>query len=381
MSFTSPLTPSRSPSINAHTGLRGIAAVTVVVAHLILNKVFPEYKIFEKISPLFSWFNECVDLFFILSGFILNWVYLQTGQVDWRSYLSARVARILPLYFLTLFFMLALDCYTWAFHGTVNKDLNPLTLLVNFSMVAGLWGGHSLCINGPSWSVCVEMVLYVSIFPLLCLCVSRLRGRIVNILLVFLGLAGFAACYGSPTWPDWAEMGRGIFGFIIGFCCCSLWRQTTLSPRFTNMLGVLACVVALCAIFNLISLLFLIFSFPVLVYCTAGDRGIAGKLFGHRLLTWLGDRSYSIYLWHYPIIIFVNRLLIYSHVQSDGRASIERRLLAYSLIVLACILSADLSYRYFECPARDWLRQWLNKRAFTRSVKPALTACRYCEKS
>ncbi len=367
MEMELPIISRKAPSIHAHTGLRGIAAVTVVIAHLALNKIFPEFSIFSKIYPLFSWYNQCVDLFFILSGFILNWVYMQVGQVNWRAYLSARLARILPLYFLTLAFMLALDFYTWAVHGIASQDFTIRALLGNLFMFAGLWGGHPLCINVPSWSVCVEMVLYITMFPLLCLGTAILRGRNVKILILTLCSIGFVACYESPIWPDWAEMGRGIFGFTAGFLCCSLWRQITVSPRLNNIVGISACVAAIGAILQIIPGDFLVVTFPFIVFCTVGDSGIAGKVLSHRFLTWLGERSYSIYLWHYPLIIFFNRLLVYSHVQPDGSASMERRLLAYTLIVLCCAFSANVSYRFFECPARDWLRHLLGKRALSRT--------------
>ena len=84
--------------IYSHTGLRGLAALYVVVFHTLLTDKFPEKNAFHY---FFSFGVYSVDLFFILSGFILNWVYGgKRAQINWPSYLWARAARILPLYYL-----------------------------------------------------------------------------------------------------------------------------------------------------------------------------------------------------------------------------------------------------------------------------------------
>ena len=93
--------------IYSHTALRGIAAASVFLSHL-----YEEYRTAWHLDPkaftLFLWSWPAVDLFFMLSGFILCWVYLgRDVSPDWKDYLLARLGRILPLYYLTLIPFLA----------------------------------------------------------------------------------------------------------------------------------------------------------------------------------------------------------------------------------------------------------------------------------
>jgi peptidoglycan/LPS O-acetylase OafA/YrhL len=90
-----------APAIYSHTGLRGIAAMYVLLFHLLWAGGDLRAN---KFCQWFQWGGYSVDLFFILSGFILNWVYLSSAAaMNWETYLKARVARILPLYLLHSF--------------------------------------------------------------------------------------------------------------------------------------------------------------------------------------------------------------------------------------------------------------------------------------
>src|SRR3954454_4755223 len=77
------------PELRALTGLRGVAATIVALAHF--QQAFPND------DGILMWHNA-VDLFFCLSGFTLSYVYSR-GEFRFASYLTARIARIYPLYF------------------------------------------------------------------------------------------------------------------------------------------------------------------------------------------------------------------------------------------------------------------------------------------
>ncbi|MGN1288298.1 MAG: acyltransferase family protein [Bradyrhizobium sp.] len=80
------------PELRALTGLRGVAAMAVAFAHFQL--FYPGYA-----NAPFMWGNA-VDLFFVLSGFTLSYVY-RREDVQFSSFFTARIARIYPLYLLT----------------------------------------------------------------------------------------------------------------------------------------------------------------------------------------------------------------------------------------------------------------------------------------
>jgi peptidoglycan/LPS O-acetylase OafA/YrhL len=344
----------KSEPITAHIGLRGIAATVVFIAHVDLAGQFPEWSWLKTIYPAFMWHHHCVDLFFILSGFILNWVYLAKPQVNWKSYGVARVARIYPLYFAALGFMLLVDAYSLFFHGITVNDLHLSRLLPNLLMLTGFSNDPTMSsINVPSWSVSVEIVMYVSLFPLLCF-LERRFTKMAWFALMLVCVIGTQLCYIYPEALGWPYIARGIFGFALGFACCSLWRksdQTNMPAYF----GWAAVVLALLSITHIVPATIKLACFPAIVVATISGGGSISKALSTRCLVWLGDRSYSLYLWHYPMIICFSRFLLYNH-SHDGVCALNRRILAYCLITVSAFAMADASYRWFECPAREWIR-------------------------
>jgi peptidoglycan/LPS O-acetylase OafA/YrhL len=165
--------------IYSHTGLRGIAAMSVVLAHFSLPET-DSWIHYQNFFRLFHWHGEAVDLFFILSGFILNWVYLSSeAPLNWASYIRARVARIIPLYYLTAALFLPVPLYSILKHGFAYVGLDyPRTLLLNAFMISGIIDGFHHTINAPAWSISVEFFCYLALFPpLVCLNRFILKGR------------------------------------------------------------------------------------------------------------------------------------------------------------------------------------------------------------
>lgn len=109
---------SPRPELRALTGLRGLAATAVAVAHF--QNAIPAYS-----GTPFMWHNA-VDLFFCLSGFTLSYVY-NRETFQFSSYLTARVARIYPLYLVCL--IAAGSLYVWP--SVVNPISYPVRTAVS----------------------------------------------------------------------------------------------------------------------------------------------------------------------------------------------------------------------------------------------------------
>jgi peptidoglycan/LPS O-acetylase OafA/YrhL len=88
--------PAHHPrlELRALTGLRGVAATVVALTHF--HPTLP-----YDLQEFFFWHDAAVDLFFCLSGFTLSYVYSGTN-FQFSRYLTARIARIYPLYLVTL---------------------------------------------------------------------------------------------------------------------------------------------------------------------------------------------------------------------------------------------------------------------------------------
>lgn len=356
-------------NIRSHTGLRGVAALTVVFIHLRMT-FGSDWGLSIPLLDGWSWGWPAVDLFFVLSGYILYHVYVGSGRLlDWGTYLVARVARITPLYYLTLlavpvggtFYLMQLlqlprdvTFYGWQHAGIV---------LANLFMVAGLIDGGLYPANGPSWSISVEMLLYVTMFPLLVTVVPKLGKRLLWLLAVFFTLLMFVSY--TELLPSrigawsWVYVGRGVGGFSAGFLMCHL-AHTKQLPSFLagNPVRRLFLYAVVPAVFALqfsgainggaSTLLF-----PLIVLYTASDQGLFAGIFKAGMLQWLGDRSYSIYLWHYPIFCYWEKW-----VRNWPTDTVLMDTFRSGILVVVVLFVSSLSYQYFEIPAQRMIRKW-----------------------
>lgn len=359
--------------IHSHTALRGIAALSVFLGHVggqAKNGILTDWDLNAGWFSLFNWGYQAVLLFFMLSGFILNWVYVgRERPIVWTSYFRARVGRIMPLYYLTLIpFLTPLSFYAiWGHKPDVLTGNPQITLLTNLGMVSGIVFGWRETLNSPAWSISVEFFCYLLVFPLLAFA-ERICGarRGVGLICAILGLAAtwWMANYRIPTVPigdfPWQSrfLAKGILGFAAGFLLCSVFRRV---PAFILRFPVVdAVLIAVLTVFVLsrqgrISDQYLLYAFPALILFSACDAGMIPMILKNRIFQWLGERSYSIYLWHILLMGWVAWMIRVAggqwlhHMPGQG----IMKLVVLIAVVLAC---SDLSYRYFEMPCRDWIR-------------------------
>jgi peptidoglycan/LPS O-acetylase OafA/YrhL len=355
-------------SIRSHTGLRGVAAFTVFLAHLQANGLAHGFN--EALYHLVTWwFSYAVDLFFFLSGFIMYWVYVaDRPQVGWGAFYRARAGRILPLYYLTLAATIPIYIAGLIKHGTWEGAHLIPKLVLNLLIGSGVITGVKWTINLPSWSVSVEMFCYLAVFPAMVWAHRRVR----SLSELPVATCATAACtalvvliYFHPALftiqaIDWEGIwaGRGIFGFSAGFFLCAIFRQLKDRPISGHLadviiLGVVALILG--AGNGTIPGAAIVYTFPCLLFFLAYDRGLCARALGTRLLQWLGDRSYSIYLWQFPGIasfLFL-RGAAWHHPIPGGETW---SLVNFALVVGFVLGISELSYSCFEMPIRRWFK-------------------------
>jgi len=315
------------PNVNF---LRGFAALLVLVYHVIELTPWPE---FPKGGPLLlfrvGWAG--VDLFFVISGFVIGLSAIRLcrdGDRDYRwTFMRHRLARIVPLYVLT---------------GAVFLFLiQPSLLLLPWAELAAHIGSHLLflhnlipalhgSIDGPNWSVAVEMQFYVLMIvaaPLL----SRLDVRWVfagGVLLAwtFRALAYWATRdLGNPhlIFVYATQVPSMLDAFAIGICIARLHLDGTVA-RWSMLHRALPLVATACAFLVLLyfgwrvywghanywdnawmvifwrTALALTFGSLILLVAQLPDMTRVWPL---RPLNYLGEISYGIYLWHLPVIL------------------------------------------------------------------------------
>ncbi|HTN61029.1 MAG TPA: acyltransferase, partial [Devosia sp.] len=319
---------------------------------------------YAVLFPLYHFGWLAVEFFFTLSGFVFFWLYGQAvseKSLGLFRFWLARFSRLYPLHFITLLVVAALQVNlmsnghdSFAYGGTTwpNFGLNLLFL----QYFAPGW-----TFNGPEWSVGVEIILY-ALFFLYCRLLKP--GWIIPLL----------AAVAIGLWvmqTQWA-LGRGIIGFFAGGVVYQLWRRLRDRPGFapfiTPLFG-LTIAFWLYAIveakahpltgmldsLNLVGWRWVEMSFrlglvPLTVLALALHENRGAKFWRH--LAPIGDLTYALYLWHFPL-----QLAIASAVMLGGvpLAPIQTPLgfLAFFAVLIA--LSAA-SYRWIERPAQAWIR-------------------------
>ena len=351
-------------------GLRGIAVLAVIIYH-------------ADVSMLVGGFLG-VDVFFVLSGFLITALLIDelthTNTVDRARFYMRRIRRLMPALFLVLFFsvlvsgLFVLDA---AYH--VRRDLPwAVTFVLNWSYLF-FEQSYFVNISRPPllqhlWSLSVEEQFYV-IWPILLVALYKVKiGNIAPRVKIF--TASIVLALASTAWMVHLSVSNGFpipndpsrvyfgtdthaMGLLIGCAAAAFWRPDRLNERLTpdratamNGLGVLS-IAGLAYFFLYVSELneflyrggFLVLSIltAILVVVAAHPGLKFGSRLGNPVLKWFGDRSYGIYLWHWPIFV-----LMRSGIDIQWPEPV-----AFVAKIAIVLVIADLSYRFVEMPIRQ----------------------------
>jgi peptidoglycan/LPS O-acetylase OafA/YrhL len=301
--------------------------------------------------------DSTIYFFFILSGYILAFVYLRGGhRVAARSFYISRFARIYPLYFVTLLadFPFAV-AYRVARYGFPHAIERVLVLFVSSLIFLQVWIQASAGINGPGWTLGVETVFYLG-FPIFGIWLWRLKRRGNSVAMLVLFLVGLAinnaiaakAAYARPA----LDLGSYQTLFWIGILIAHRQAMSTADKEnqirtawISLILGVLGFGAVLLASPELVQhhirpdyLLTPVFGAWIWALSLAQFK--PARLLSARWLVLLGEASFGFYLVHYPI------LHVFRAFHMTGAPW------NYPLYLGTCIFVSILSFRYFESPAR-----------------------------
>lgn len=294
---------ARPADLAALTGVRGIAAWAVVLYHVRLSllTIVP--------APVIAMLAKgylAVDLFFVLSGFVIWLNYAQRvasqGAGAAGLFLWRRVARVWPLHVVLLAAFVGLAMVT-RLTGRDSSDYPFSELPLHVLMIQN-WGfTDALAWNGPAWSISTEFAAYL-VFPALVVVAARVPRLPSGALL---GLAGglcaaiwavFAANGHTSLGADIAHLGlwRCLAGFTLGCVACALWQRGAGSTAgwagcaLGWLLGGLALGWPETALVPPLAFALLL----ALAFC---DNRLSRWL-GRGAVLWLGEVSYSTYLAH-----------------------------------------------------------------------------------
>jgi peptidoglycan/LPS O-acetylase OafA/YrhL len=349
------ISEAKREELVALTTMRGIAAALVLAFHM-------RYRLTT------SWQGQgylWVDFFFILSGFILCYVYGRLFAdgiklpVLW-SFLGKRLARIYPLHFVLLGVAIVLGL---GLH--VQNFRSPLSSIPTNLLLIHAWGIEpKLTWNEVSWSISAEWAFYL-VFPFL-VPVYRRAGRIVSAVGICAALGGLAAIELQNGWLNMTRtyaVPRCLLEASIGMLLYNFYSDTEWSGlRKVARMDVvrwpllflplvpmqLHCDTAVVLTFTL-----------MLLPLAYADRSL------ERAMSWaplkhVGVVSYSLYMSHLVVATFVLKAL-----RPLGLDPRKEQLPALSVIgvnlamVLICVGAATILYHLVEVPGRRWMTRWL----------------------
>jgi peptidoglycan/LPS O-acetylase OafA/YrhL len=331
-------------------GLRGIAAIAVMSFHF--NLFFlPQARLFE-IVPFVGRAYLAVDLFFLLSGFVMAHVYGHLLASNWRAHWSefaiARFARIYPLFAVTTLAMILLFALSKTPLIFVSFSADSLVLQ---PFLLQQWAS-GLGWNYPSWSISTEAEAYLLFVFFAGLLLTGKYPRVIG-----------ACCFAVVAALSIAERGslnlyvgipallRTLAEFSLGVLLYRAYSGDARVPR--KWVVILLIIFVSLAELTHLDFLF-VGAFGCLIYFCANATDAFGRLLDSRPFRALGNWSYSIYLWHVPTHYAV--MIAFAGIGYPLR---NLDLLSARLLLLVTALAvvglSALHYQYFELPVRRFM--------------------------
>ncbi len=345
------------------TSLRFFAAAWVVMFHY-----WPKLAVAATPTIIDKGYLG-VEVFFILSGFILCHVYLaafEEGRFQYGDFLWARLARIYPMHLVTLIGIGLMAGLALAIGLSVDPNILSLAALPANLTLTQAWGLAPVAgWNHPSWSISAEWFAYLS-FPLFAYVAMQLRRRPLVALAGALGLmaalySDFPNLAGFPLTKatiSWGAL-RIVPCFALGCALFLLWR-THVVDRRKAAFGALffgACVI-LGALVGAPDVLIVASGGGLIVSLAQVSRS-GGHFGSHPVLVYLGEISYSIYMICIPwALLFVNLSTKIFHLQSK-----QLPIYLWLVLILALIPLAAATHALIEKPARDRMKLWRTSRS------------------
>ncbi len=359
-------------------GIRGYLSLVVVAVHLAPFAVAMVPVTAAFFLPVWHHGYVALDLFFVLSGFVISSGYARTfargpGRATFGKFLWARLSRFYPVHLAVLAAMVAAVLVSRAIGREIPHGGNlTWDLLRQVTLTSGWGGAHSLTWNGPVWSLSAEWACYL-VLPLLLPLVQRLRTTAACVLgylvacaipLVVYSIIGFddgTITYGMP-------LPRAFGAFLAG---AALYQLTTVSDRIPAWLGRVTGPLALVAFLAIVvasnlgvSTMFALPLIGLVVPALAQRRGAVDRFLSTRVSMIGGEYSVALFLVHVPWILAASLLINPRTFPGPAWGA-----LGIVLLVLGAFVLAWLAYVIVERPAQKWMRR-LVKRAPGAPAKP-----------
>lgn len=357
-------------------GLRGVAAIMVIIFHL-----FETHSQGNHLIQIINHGYLAVDFFFMLSGFVIGYAYDDRwDKMTLGTFFKRRIIRLHPMVIMgsivgaALFYFQQSSCFPQIEHTSVRALL--LIMLLGCTLlplplkwdVRGWTEMHPL--NGPAWSLYYEYIANI----LYALFIRRFNKIALTVLVV---IAACFTVYRSLTAPmgdmvggwalNWEQQYVGfvrlMYPFFGGLLLSRLgWLIRIKKRAFWYCALIIIVILSIPRLGDeehywmngLYESFCIIFIFPIIVSMGAGGK-VTGK-YSSRICKFLGDISYPIYITHYPLIY------IYTAWVCNNNATITEGIPYMILVLVGAIALAYASLKLYDEPVRRRLTERFLKR-------------------
>ena len=380
---------ARLRQVKGLDGLRGLAVIAVVLYHF-----FPSLLPGGYLG---------VDLFFVLSGFLITSLLVRefrtSGTISLKDFWVRRFRRILPAAVSVLVMCTALVAWIGGdlAVGLRQQFLGTLFFVNNWTQIAtsqSYFADNEIQVFAHYWSLAVEEQFYV-IWPLLItgvFLISRRKPRRLPILVAAVLAIGSAVAmaliYVPGEDPTRVYYGTDThaFGLLTGAVLSLLMTSTKSDPQADSWAATgkaesrIAGIIGTVALIGYGAQLFLmpddaeityrggLFLTSVLgvlmVWGVVREYGPMTPLFRTKVMRWFGQRSFSLYLWHWPVIMMLKALF-------EGNQNSDKSWILGLVAVPISLLLSEISYQFIENPFRrggykkTWKTYWSSRPGFS----------------
>ena len=347
--------------ITGYSGLRALAVIGVILYHLDPNSFMGGYL--------------GVPIFFVLSGYLvtdhmLN-SYDKTGSYNNRHFYLSRIKKLYPQLITVLWLSAA---YIFIFQRNLLAKLNQV-VLANLLNVFNFWQIH----NGQSyferfaanespftnlWTMSIEGQFYI-VWPIVIYLLVKLVKKKKNIFWILVGLSAVSALEMAILYFLKADINRIYYGtdtrffsLGLGAALAVVWPIESLNQQVERKVGWILDLVGLASFALMLAMFFskwmnpqqaftysggmLLFTLDVciLVAVIAHPGSHWNQILTNKLFDWIGSRSYGIYLYQFPVMIFF-----------EDKVNIGDNPMLYHLIeVILILVITEITYRLIERP-------------------------------
>jgi peptidoglycan/LPS O-acetylase OafA/YrhL len=366
------------------TGLRGVAACSVLLAHAIDTAFVYEHTV-QPFTARIAYFG--MSLFFVLSGFVIHYNYSDLFNSEpLKTALSrfyiARFARLYPLYAVGIFCslpMIPLPYAPW--------------IVISYLTMTQSWINAEMTVFPPDWSISTEWFFYLVFIPLTMILANLRRPMRVFIVFSIVIIVGFSITFalwrdpitafadkwfwhgntisaGSWGWVYYFSPYVRIFEFISGMLMAQAYkvRDTEWLPSIVLPICLMWCGIVFISgwlppwapLENLVPNFIYAPAIALVMLHVCKRKSWLSDALSSRPMVFLGEISYSIYIWSFFIMTMLSSMFASAHPITIAYFNSGLKVI---VICAVTVVMAYGSYALIEAPSRRWIREVLTGKA------------------